>query len=348
MDQRRAPAEEGSEAAAGPAYPEDPWLERFTTAAALRAALRMKLLDRLAEGPLPAAEARASGPSMDILLEILEADGVLAQADETLRLTPAFAAVFAARGPALDARLAFLALAARDLLSDPAAVFADLPRHMANSETFALYRYDLAMQDDAEGRAAARPWVEHVCALTEAEAPRLVPALPLPEAGRLLEIGGNAGEMALAVLAARPALEVEVLDLPAVCGLGRERTRGRPGADRLRFRPGDARRDAWPSPVDAVLFKSVLHDWPAEDAERMLALARRAAAPGAPVIVTERGPVRGGADAPFHLAADLVFAPFFRPPEAYAEMMERAGLRPEPARLAHPSLPFFVAVGRAP
>ena len=154
--------------------------------------------------------------------------------------------------------------------------------------------------------------------------------------------------MALAILAARPELTAAVLDLPAVCALGVERCAGRPGAERLRFLAGDARRDAWPAPADAVLFKSVLHDWPPEEAEAMLARARAAAAPGAPVIVTERGPIETAAPAPFHLAAELVFAPFFRPPEAYVAMMTRVGLVAQAPRRAHPALPFFVVTGRAP
>ena len=329
-------------------YPEDPWLERFTGVAALRAAIALGWLDRLAQGPAPAAALAAEGPAAAELLDILAAEAVIAREGASVALAPAFARVHATRGRALRARLEFLARAAADLLADPAAVFADLPRHMARSETFRLYRYDLAQTDDAAGREAARPWVEHVCALTEAEAPRLVPALPLPERGRLLEIGGNAGEMALAILAARPGLSAAVLDLPAVCALGAERCAGRPGAERLRFLAGDARRDPWPAPADAVLFKSVLHDWPPGEAEALLARARAAAAPGAPVIVTERAPIETAAPAPFHLAAELVFAPFFRPPEAYAAMMARVGLTPEAPRRAHPSLPFFVIAGRAP
>ncbi|WP_339948554.1 methyltransferase [uncultured Albimonas sp.] len=332
-----------------PAYPEDPWLERFVGVAALRAAIELGLIDRLASAPREARTLAAEGPAMAQLLDILEAERVIVRpaGDGLAALAPAFAAVHAARGRALQARLEFLVRAARDLLADPAAVFADLPRHMARSETFSLYRYDLAATDDAAGREAARPWVEHVCALTEAEAPRLVPALPLPERGRLLEIGGNAGEMALAILAAHPGLSVAVLDLPAVCALGRARCAGRPGAERLGFLAGDARRDPWPAPADAVLFKSVLHDWPPEEAEALLARAAACAAPGAPVIVTERAPIRVPDPAPFHLAAELVFAPFFRPPEAYVAMMTRVGLSPEPPRRAHPSLPFHVVTGRA-
>ena len=136
-------------------YPEDPWLERFTGVAALRAALALGWLDRLAAGPAEASALAAEGPAAAELLDILAAEGVVVRQGGAVALAPRFAQVHAARGRALRARLDFLARAAADLIADPGAVFADLPRHMARSQTFRLYRYDLAQTDDAAGSMSA-------------------------------------------------------------------------------------------------------------------------------------------------------------------------------------------------
>jgi hypothetical protein len=225
----------------------------------------------------------------------------------------------------LEQKLRFLCLAARDVVNGLDDLLGNLQTFMGKSETFALFRYDKAMRTDAEAIAATRPWVDYVTALSEAEAPVLVPHFPLAGLSRLLEVGGNTGVIAREALRLNPDLHAAVLDLPAVCAIGQEIG----PHPRLTFVAGDARTPNWPQVEgqnpDSVLFKSVLHDWPEHHANAMLDRAVAHLASGGKVIVCERGAF-GGGPMPFSMTSNLVFAPFYRPPEFYHAAFAARGL----------------------
>lgn len=297
--------------------PEDAFLDQFLGAMALDLALRQGVIDRLLVGePMPQTKGGV------ILQAMLTAAGVVVGD----ALTPAFEQVITARRTILEQKLRFLTLAARDVVHGLDDLLGDLPAFMGQSETFSLFRYDRAMQTDAEAIAATRPWVDYVTALSEAEAPLLVPHFPLgDDATRLLEVGGNTGVIAREALRLHAGLSAAILDLPAVCAIGQEI-----GAhDRLAFIAGDARTPRWPQVAgqnpDAILFKSVLHDWPQDQALMMLDRAISHVAPGGKVIVCERGAFADG-PMPFSMTANLVFAPFYRPPAFYRDAFAARGL----------------------
>lgn len=317
---------------------EDAFLEQFIGAMALESALRNGLIDALRERrPMPTSR------SADILSAMLEANGVLAQG----RLTASFAKVLDQRRPILEQKLKFLRLAARDVTNGLDDLLGDLPAFMARSETFALFRYDKAMQTDPAALDATRPWVDYVTALSEAEAPALVPHLPLAGASRLLEVGGNTGVMARAALEMHPDLSATILDLPAVCALGEEI-----GAHpRLTFTPGDAREPGWPlvagARPDVIMFKSVLHDWPQDQAMTMLAHAIDHLAPKGRIIICERGAFRGG-PMPFWMTANLVFAPFYRPESDYRAALAARGMSDVSQTEVALDMTFHIVSGRKP
>jgi hypothetical protein len=296
--------------------PEDVFLDQFLGAMALDLALRQGVIDRMLAG-----EAMPQTKGGLILAQMLIASGVIA--DDAL--TPAFIAVMSKRRAILEQKLRFLCLAARDIVGGLDDLLGDLPSFMGKSETFALFRYDKAMQADAASLAATRPWVDYVTALSEAEAPVLVPHFPLEGASRLLEVGGNTGVIAREALRLNTGLQAAILDLPAVCAIGREIG----SHPRLTFVEGDARTPKWPDVTgqnpDAVLFKSVLHDWPENHANAMLDRAVAHLAPGGKVIVCERGAF-GSGPMPFSMTSNLVFAPFYRPPAFYHAAFAARGL----------------------
>lgn len=303
----------------------------------MRAAIRLGLIAALNDGTALRAPA--------LLMAALRRSGVAAADDGTLALSAPFRVVWAARGAYLRARLDFLALALRDLLAEGDALMADMPRFMARSETFSLFRYDRARRETAEDVAHTRIWFDYVTARTTWEARLLAPAIAFDGPAAMLEIGGNSGAFALALLADNPGLRATVLDLPVVCALGREWTQGRPHAERLLFLPGDAFADEWPGPVDAVLFKSVLHDWPEAETAQLLNRAAAALAPGGRIIICERERIDLVAEPPsFLLAEEIVFAPFFRPAVAYEAALAAGGLVVS-SRRPVPSLPFMLVEG---
>lgn len=318
--------------------PEDAFLEQFMGAMALDSALRNGLIDALRNG-----QSMPQSRSADILSTLLESNGVLAGG----RLTDAFTKVMDHRRSILEQKLRFLRLAARDVTNGLDDLLGDLPAFMARSETFALFRYDKAMQTDPAALDATRPWVDYVTALSEAEAPALVPHLPLQGARRLLEVGGNTGVMARAALEMHPEMSAAILDLPAVCAIGEEI-----GAHpRLSFEPGDGRTPDWPlvdgARPDVILFKSVLHDWPQDQAMLMLAHAINHVATSGRVIICERGAFQGG-PMPFWMTANLVFAPFYRPASEYHAALRAKGLSDVVQKDVALDMTFHIVSGRKP
>ena len=99
----------------------------------------------------------------------------------------------------------------------------------------------------------------------------------------ILDAGGGAGELSFALLRAFPNLTATVLDRPEVVKLA-----GVPDelAGRCRFVPGDLFQQ-WPVAADAVALSRVLHDWPDDNALRILARAREALPAGGTLYVVE-------------------------------------------------------------
>ena len=225
------------------------------------------------------------------------------------------------------ARLSFLRATFRDVAQYGDLILSDPEAFMALSETFALFNYDLSLDTSEEALAATRTWVAYVANLTRTEAPFLLPLIDLPPGVRVLEPGGNNGTFARALIAAKEPAAHVVLDLPAVCELGRQRE----PVSGLSFVPGDMRRQDWREVAgfapDIILFKSVLHDWPQPDAARLLAQALQSLAPGGQIVIAERDVFRGMTGGTAMDYANLVFAAFYRSPEVYQTLLRR--LRPD-------------------
>ena len=99
----------------------------------------------------------------------------------------------------------------------------------------------------------------------------------------ILDAGGGTGELAFALLRAFPGLVATVMDLPEVIGLAQA-----PGEleGRCRLVSGDLFGE-WPVRADAVVLARVLHDWPDDDARRILERAREAMPVGGTLYVVE-------------------------------------------------------------
>ncbi|MFJ4888785.1 methyltransferase [Streptomyces sp. M41(2017)] len=100
------------------------------------------------------------------------------------------------------------------------------------------------------------------------------------------DIGGGQGQVVASLLEKHPALHGTLLDLPGVVENADARLReGGALAERVRIVPGDCRQDI-PVQADVYIIKNIL-EWDDESTRRALANVRRAARPGARVIVIE-------------------------------------------------------------
>ncbi|GJE56842.1 MULTISPECIES: methyltransferase [Methylobacterium] len=332
----------------------DRFLESEVVAHALTFAFEKGLIDRLDRQATAATDAlattlRLDPARFDCLAGLLVGGGILEEPGAgLLALAAAFRAVLPHRD-LIAAKLGFAAAAAEDLRRCFPAFIADLPAFMAASRTFELFRYDRCFDVTPDNLAATRRWVSYTTCLTRYEAGPGLDRIDLGGHRRLLDLGGNSGEFAAQACRRAPELAATVFDLPVVCALGRENLSGRPEASRVTFQPGDMRRDPLPEGHDLVTFKSVLHDWPPDEARALLTRAAQALAPGGRLVVYERTPVPlRGRPAGYVQAADLVFQPFFREAGLYAETLMAQGLTEITVDRIDLETPFHLIAARKP
>jgi len=99
----------------------------------------------------------------------------------------------------------------------------------------------------------------------------------------IADIGGGRGHLLAAALQAAPNARGVLFDQPHVTASAQAAGME---SERLRMQPGDFFVDALPS-ADCYLIMQVIHDWDDQHAARILAAIRKAAAPGAKLLVIE-------------------------------------------------------------
>lgn len=104
----------------------------------------------------------------------------------------------------------------------------------------------------------------------------------------IADIGGGQGHLLRAILDSAPQASGVLFDLPDVINTIEPTERMRPQA-------GDFFTDPLP-PTDLYLLMEILHDWPDREAAAILAAIRRAAEPGATLLVIEHIPPDDGVD----------------------------------------------------
>lgn len=324
-------------------------LDDVTSLMALRAGFRTGLLDLLLKGSPPPATLDMKTPlpagGLENLLALFEQCSIAEQKGGCWQLTPQMQALMSGDPAALRRRADFVALAVCDILMFGDSLLSDPRTFQSEAATFRFFRYDRALGTGAAQLEDTEPWANYVSDLTAREAPDLLPLIPLKGFQHLLEVGGNKGGFACGLLDMHSCLKATVLDLPAVCHLGKAQVPGNL-KHRLTFLPGDAREIAWPE-SDAVLFKSVLHDWTDEAAMEMIAKAAGHLPVGGRVIICERGPI--SAEPAMHgatAAANLVFAQYYRSPAFYESALEAAGLALLPSRSVCLDMTFHVVTGQ--
>jgi SAM-dependent methyltransferase len=334
----------------------DDFLQTELDARAIRSAFEIGIVDALAaEGPLSltalAAKSRMDPAGFHLLTGLLEVNNVVRREGDQLALTPAFVRALGFRD-LLETRIDFADLVWPDIHTLFTPLLADLPQFMARSKIFDLFRYDRCMNVTAENLEATRSWVRLTTCLTKYEAVAVLGAIDLGSARSLVDIGGNSGELALQTCRRYPAIEATVVDLPVVCALGRAHIAAvatPEEAARIRFCAADFRRDPLPAAADVVSFKSVLHDWPDADAERILERARAVVRPGGRMLIFERGPIEvGKSRLPYSMAPNLVFLKFLRPPDIYLKKLAELGFTAIEHRRIDLEMGFNLIVARRP
>lgn len=321
----------------------DEFLRTMIDARAVKTALELGLVDRLAAG-----EAASAGNGMAFLLSLLRANGVVEERDGKVGLTDRFGLALRYRD-LLEAKLEFADLVVPDVLARFTDLIVDPGRFMRESRLLDLFNYGRCFEATPENVHHTRRWMKLTTALTRHEAGVVLAMHDFAGCGRMLDIGGNSGEFPLRVCKAHAGLRATVADLPVVCQIGREHVGGHAEAGRIEFVAGNALADPLPAGFDLVTFKSVLHDWPEEGARRFLRRADECLRPGGTVLIFERGPIEiGETSPPYSLLPMLLFFRSFRGPDAYVRQLGEMGYEEACVRHVELETPFFMVTARKP
>jgi SAM-dependent methyltransferase len=302
-------------------------------ARALTTGFELGLLDRLSErGPatLPtlSRELRIHPVGLDALVSMLETNAVIARSGDAIELTTVFSRALAFRD-LMEVRIAFADFVWPDIHALFTPLLNDVQGFMARSRVFELFRYDRCLNVTEENVAAARAWTRFTTCLTKYESTVILDEVDMTSVVELVDLGGNTGEFALRICRRQPKVSAIVVDLPVVCNLGREhiaRTARPSEAGRIQFQACDMRCEPLPGGADLVSFKSVLHDWPDQEAVRLLRRACEIVRPGGRVMIFERSPLDlRGRPVSYAMAPDLVFLHFLRPADLYLKTLAELG-----------------------
>ncbi|TNC27010.1 methyltransferase [Amycolatopsis alkalitolerans] len=306
----------------------------LVTPMAIRVAATLRLADHIAAGrhtvEALAVAVDADQDALGRVLEHLVTAGVLVRAGagaygltglgEQLREDdpPGMRAWLDLEGSIGRADLCFVELLHTVRTGDAA-----FPRHFGRS-----YWDDLSA--DA-GRAASFDAL--MGARLAADAPAIAVAYPWGELGHVVDVGGGDASLLIEILRAHDDLRGTVLDLPgpagragraiAAAGLGH-----RAGAQAGSF------FDALPAGAGGYVLSGILHDWPDEDALRILRRCAEAAAGTGKVLVVDHLRDAGGVDP--STEGDLRMLCYVRGRERtlgqLGELARAAGLRIGPTR----------------
>jgi ubiquinone/menaquinone biosynthesis C-methylase UbiE len=123
--------------------------------------------------------------------------------------------------------------------------------------------------------------------LTRFVTPDVLSAYDFGRINRLMDVGGGSGELAGAVASKYPHIRAIVFDLPR-CEEAATRHLERAGvSDRTSFAAGDF-FEAIPKLADAIILKSVIHDWNDERSSVILQNCRRALPKNGTLLLVER------------------------------------------------------------
>jgi hypothetical protein len=235
---------------------------------ALAAVVDAGVPQALADGPRPVAELRGDSDTLQRLLRALASDGVFRETEpgvfEHTELSRQLLATGTSEIAHLFGRVFFEAMSDLDAsTSEP-----PFPRRFGAGfwEWLAEHPAERAAFDAAMAGERHRP------------AERLA-ALEWREGEIVVDVGGGNGALLVELIRRRPELRGIVLDLPET--VRDEAALG----DRIEFVAGSF-FDSVPA-GDAYLLSGILHDWPDEDAARILRTIRAAAPAHARLLINE-------------------------------------------------------------
>ncbi len=183
--------------------------------------------------------------------------------------------------------------------------------------------WDRLRADDA----LARSFDSYIAGWSQQWVPLAVAAHDWSGYGHVVDAAGGTGQLLAGILGAAPSARGTLVELPVAVATATEAFAARGLADRATAVEGDI-FGALPE-ADAVVLAQVLHDWPDDDAVRILEVAAEAVGADGRVVVVERlvaPDAPRGDNARMTLLMRNLFGATERTEDGFAALARRAGL----------------------
>jgi ubiquinone/menaquinone biosynthesis C-methylase UbiE len=329
----------------------DSFMKTVVDARALATAFELRLIDYLSENQASTLDDLKKGFAGDdqglkFLLNLLRANRVIEENKGTVSLSPEFQQALHYRD-LLEAKLEFAQFVLPDFKDLFSSLIASPDQFGPNSRTFELFCYQRSFEYSPENYELTKRWVRITTALTRYEAQVCMKYHDFGRYRRILDIGGNSGEFVLRICKNYPNIHATVLDLPLVCQVGLEHLRSEPEAERISFIKGNALADELPKDFDLISFKSMLHDWPENEAKQFITKASQSLQPGGTLLIFERGPIEvNETPLPYSMIPFLLFFRSFRSPAVYKEQLETLGFQDIGIQRIDLEMPFYLVTAK--
>lgn len=328
----------------------DRFLQDIVAARSLATALELGPIDHLGRHEEASREElsnvlKLDAPGLDLLLGLLRQNRVIEASSGVLRFTRDFKRAMAFRD-LLDAKIFFASLALPDFCQRFTSLIARPDQFFRDAEILKFFGYDRSVEDTPAARERTWRWMRMTTALTKYESEACLRYHDFHRYRRVLDVGGNSGEFMRQVCRQNPQIEAVVFDLPLVCKLGRAYLSRTPEGERIAFIAGDARCDELPTDFDLVCFKSMLHDWPDNQAEAFLAKAVRSLRPGGTLLIFERSAIpKENWTLSYGSIPLALFFRCYRSPAWYVSILSRLGFKGIQARQIDLDMHFSLITG---
>ncbi len=219
------------------------------------------VFDALSNGPRPLAwladRLRADADALERLLDACVGLGLLSRTPEGYGNTPAASAYLCRESPE---RLT-------GYINYSNEVMWSMWAHLKDAVRAGTHRWKQAFGWDGNifshlyhTEDARREFLMGMHGFGLISSPHVVSAFDLGRFGRLVDLGGATGHLAIAACRRYPQLEAVLFDLPEVLPLAKEIIGGSPAAGRIRLVEGDFFSDPLPE-GDLYSLGRILHDW---------------------------------------------------------------------------------------
>jgi len=266
------------------------YFENFTEISALITAFRSKLIDYLVSKKYSTYQNLMSNINLNdyklkILLDVLISYNILKLENNHFKLTENFKNALKFRD-LLEWKLWYTRLVCLDLLNNCSVnvntIHKTKPKNITNFWDY----YDKTKYSKSQF-IRIKTGVKFTSILTKYDSQSLIKNYDFDKSKKILDVGGNSGELALQLCKHFKNIEISIFDLPVICSIGNEYIAQFSEKDRIKFIKGNLLTDSLPDDFDTIIFKSVLHDWSENNVILFLKKAYESLTNGGKIILFE-------------------------------------------------------------